>query len=171
MREYRVTIFSALKIPFTETDRINIYDPSDKSYSLNYCITHAEVNVGIIVACLPTLRGLISRKKFDGRETYPTGGPTFRPSYSARPSYSYHISAKSGVHFSKRRSDTEQGDKDPNRNIVAFEIPEDGSGSSVELVIQGESSNGRYEQRNVGREHHTFNPTLPLPPVVYSGGS
>jgi hypothetical protein len=163
-RCYSVTVLSALKIPFTETDRISLLDLSDKMYSLNYCITHAEANVGIIVACLPTLRGLISRKTFETTEfgrTWPT---------STRPTYSYHISARQGSHFTanKRSSDDpELYERERSQGILDLATVAAGaetrSGSSMELVIQGGYSSRSYEPKDV-LDHHTFHPTMPLRP-------
>ena len=41
----------------------------DWTYSIEFCISHGEANVGIIVACIPQLRGLFSNKFRHRRQT------------------------------------------------------------------------------------------------------
>ena len=72
-----MTVLSAVKIYVTYRDRILLVSNPDWTWSLEFCISHGESNVGIIVACFPTLRGLISRRfqrttnKSDGQAFFP----------------------------------------------------------------------------------------------------
>lgn len=70
---FSVTALSAVKIYVTFRDRILLVDNSDWMWSLEFCITHGEGNMGIIVACLPTLRGLFSPGIKPRQGTNPTG--------------------------------------------------------------------------------------------------
>ncbi|KAK2797468.1 hypothetical protein FQN51_008501 [Onygenales sp. PD_10] len=56
-----VTALSAVKVYVTYRDRILRVSQPDWTYAIEFCISHGESNVGIIVACIPTLRGLVSR--------------------------------------------------------------------------------------------------------------
>ncbi|KAK2757250.1 hypothetical protein FQN54_004764 [Arachnomyces sp. PD_36] len=78
-----VTALSAVKIYVTFRDRILLIDNPDWMWSLEFCITHAEGNVGIIVACVPTLRGLVSRDSTSRRGgRHPEGSyPSFTPTH------------------------------------------------------------------------------------------
>lgn len=55
-----MTALTAVKIYVTFRDRILLVDKPDWTFTLEFCITHGEGNVGIIIACVPTLRGLVS---------------------------------------------------------------------------------------------------------------
>ncbi|PGG95232.1 hypothetical protein AJ79_10173 [Helicocarpus griseus UAMH5409] len=56
-----VTALSAVKVYVTYRDRILLVAQPDWTYSIEFCISHGESNVGIMVACIPTLRGMITR--------------------------------------------------------------------------------------------------------------
>ncbi|KAF2033161.1 hypothetical protein EK21DRAFT_59446 [Setomelanomma holmii] len=62
-----VTAISATKIYLQYRDRISGQVASDWTYDINYCISHIENNVAIILANFPILRGLVTRWVFDFR--------------------------------------------------------------------------------------------------------
>ncbi|KFY21246.1 hypothetical protein V491_03032 [Pseudogymnoascus sp. VKM F-3775] len=83
-----VTAISAAKIYLTYLDRLYVVAEPDWTYPIDFCINHIENNVAILVACLPTYRGLFSnwskRNKSttataDIRHTYPTYGVSSGP--------------------------------------------------------------------------------------------
>jgi hypothetical protein len=83
-----VTAISAAKIYLTYLDKLYVVAEADWTYPIDYCVNHIENNVAILVACLPTYRGLIThwtrRNKptattSDVRYTYPTNGLASRP--------------------------------------------------------------------------------------------
>ncbi|OBT76715.1 hypothetical protein VF21_03928 [Pseudogymnoascus sp. 05NY08] len=83
-----VTAISASKIYLTYLDRLYVVAEPDWTYPIDYCVNHIENNVAILVACLPTYRGLFTnaanRNKptaatADIRRTYPTYGMGSRP--------------------------------------------------------------------------------------------
>jgi hypothetical protein len=57
----RVTALGASKIYLTYNDRLYRSYSNDWTYTINFCVNHAENNTAIIVACIPALRGLIMR--------------------------------------------------------------------------------------------------------------
>jgi hypothetical protein len=62
-----VTAIGAAKIYLSYRDRLySIYNP-DWTYPIDYCISHVENNVAIIVANIPILRGLVTRWVFNFR--------------------------------------------------------------------------------------------------------
>jgi hypothetical protein len=64
---FRVTGIGAAKIYLSYRDRLYaIYNP-DWTYPIDYCISHIENNVAIIVANIPILRGLVTRWVFNFR--------------------------------------------------------------------------------------------------------
>jgi hypothetical protein len=56
-----VTGIGIAKIFLTYKDRLYRSYSDDWTYSINFCVNHAENNTAIIVACIPALRGLIMR--------------------------------------------------------------------------------------------------------------
>ncbi|PGH18469.1 hypothetical protein AJ80_04439 [Polytolypa hystricis UAMH7299] len=90
-----VTALSAMKVYLTWRDRILMIPDPDWTYSLDFCITHGEAVTGIIVACLPTLRGLLSR----GLGLSNTGGENSSTGYYRslhQQSHSLHMSRTAG---------------------------------------------------------------------------
>ena len=62
-----MTAIGAAKIYLSYRDRLYaIYNP-DWTYPIDYCISHIENNVAIIVANIPILRGLVTRWVFNFR--------------------------------------------------------------------------------------------------------
>ncbi|KAF2834937.1 hypothetical protein M501DRAFT_943194 [Patellaria atrata CBS 101060] len=63
-----VTAIGAAKIYLQYRDRLFRQYKADWTYSIDYCISHIENNVAIMVACVPTLRGLVARWASNVRE-------------------------------------------------------------------------------------------------------
>ncbi|KAF2116768.1 hypothetical protein BDV96DRAFT_572829 [Lophiotrema nucula] len=62
-----VTGIGAAKIYLSYRDRLFSLFKPDWTYPIDYCISHIENNVAIIVACVPILRGLVTRWVFNFR--------------------------------------------------------------------------------------------------------
>ncbi|KAH7086491.1 hypothetical protein FB567DRAFT_549980 [Paraphoma chrysanthemicola] len=75
-----VTSLSAAKIYLQYRDRLWGQVSSDWTYNINYCISHIENNVAIILANFPILRGLVTRWVFDFRAQGPLPDRGFRAS-------------------------------------------------------------------------------------------
>ncbi|KAF2740987.1 hypothetical protein EJ04DRAFT_454331 [Polyplosphaeria fusca] len=60
-----VTAMSAAKIYLSYRDRLYSLFKPDWTYPIDYCISHIENNVAIIVANIPILRGLVTRWVFN----------------------------------------------------------------------------------------------------------
>ncbi|KAK2765143.1 hypothetical protein FQN54_008842 [Arachnomyces sp. PD_36] len=157
-----VTILSAVKIYVTYRDRILLVSNPDWTYSIEYCISHGESNVGIIVACFPTLRGLISRR-FQ-RTTNRSEREGFNPPDNSGSYYASATRASMPSHLQKTSmSDVEYQLKPPDIMMTTVVentsgpmplpphalIPpapvhhngqdESGNSSATELIIQGNS--------------------------------
>jgi hypothetical protein len=163
-----VTALTAVKIRLTEQDRIMFADCShyhpcraakpDWMYSLDYCITHAEANVGIMVACIPTLRGLIFPRR-QSTSTSTTSTAFSDPNRSSPFNTSFWPYNNGGRSMLGSNDPTARGSQEQQDGLTekfgkkAGE--EDGSsGRTVVLVVP---------QRDV-LDHHTFHATPPLPP-------
>jgi hypothetical protein len=142
-----------LKIHGSYLDRVAFIDNPDWRFSIEYCITHAEAVVGIIIACIPTLRGLITPKNFD------------TPSLDSRwPSGTYNSSYMSG--FSRTRRIIAAYSEQDVIPIPEKEADEESRSSSMsELAAQASPRHGQRQSGGLNPNHHTFQPTPPLPLV------
>jgi hypothetical protein len=160
-----VTALTAVKIRLTEQDRLMFADCShynpcraakvDWMYSLDYCITHAEANVGIMVACIPTLRGLI----FPRRQPTTTTTTAFTdPNRSSPFSMSFWPYNNGGRSMLGSNDPTARGSQEQEGTAEKYgktAVKEDeGSSSTVVLVVPERDT----------LDHHTFHATPPLPP-------
>ncbi|PGH26465.1 hypothetical protein AJ80_01778 [Polytolypa hystricis UAMH7299] len=145
-----VTALSALKIYVTYRDRLLLIDTGDWTYSIEFCITHGEANVGIIVACIPVLRSLISART--GQTTRITGD---RPGYYA-PGYSgnYYVSAHGGAQETMAKQNTK-------RSTTHLDDEELLESSDILLttVVEAKMSPRNHQAHDLDLEHGGHNST------------
>ncbi|KFY64535.1 hypothetical protein V496_03185 [Pseudogymnoascus sp. VKM F-4515 (FW-2607)] len=134
-----VTAISAAKIYLTYLDRLYVVAEPDWTYPIDYCINHIENNVAILVACLPTYRGLFTQWRdkptiatADIRCTYPTYGLPSRPGDVVLS----NVKAD-GVYPSRNGSDVGMA------TIVTNLVPRDRKPGSIDLESGGGSAHSR----------------------------
>ncbi|PGH15511.1 hypothetical protein AJ80_05528 [Polytolypa hystricis UAMH7299] len=182
-----VTALSAVKVYVTYRDRILVFDNADWGYGLEYCITHGEGNVGIIVACIPTLRGLVSR----GLKTRGANSSNRSPKFGTYPQNGYYTSIATGAgnRVSVGARPGSQGSFHPSdkqllksSDILLTTVVEASSAPANQTMFRSSSeqelqtlppqdreendphtSTGMLIESN--QYQHTFHPTPPLPPV------
>ena len=180
-----VTALSAVKIYVTFRDRIRLVDNPDWAYSLEYCITHGEGVVGIIVACVPTLRGLVSRgpkSRQDGsnpNSAYASYIPSNQYTsiaagrVNSTPSDIYRFWSRSPIRHNDEHL-LKSSDIRLTTVVKASSSPLD-EGQTFGRELEGPQNaedlqSGNLRNSTLWRESehypHTFNPTPVLPPLA-----
>lgn len=136
-----MTAISAAKIYLTYLDRLYVVAEPDWTYPIDYCVNHIENNVAILVACLPTYRGLFTnaanRNKptaatADIRRTYPTYGMGSRPGDVVLSNVEVD-----GVNPTRKGNDVGMA------TIVTGLVTQDSKSGSIDLESGGGSSHSR----------------------------
>ncbi|KFY17942.1 hypothetical protein V492_00271 [Pseudogymnoascus sp. VKM F-4246] len=135
-----VTATSAVKIYLTYLDRLYVVADADWTYSITFCVNHIENNVAIVVACLPTYRGLISHWTNRNKPATATG-------YTRRTYPSYVLASRPGDVLSNIEVDGAYptgGDGDVGLATIATDlVPRDSKPVSIDLESGGGSAHSR----------------------------